>query len=431
MMNEMKTTGAVAANGGGGLLTDNEAKSGSRVTLVDAIRGFCLFGILQANMLIFQYGLIGTEFFALFQATALDQKAYNWLEVLVAGSFLPIFMFLYGYSLVKLRNGLLAKGRKPWRSLVRRFVLLLMIGGLHSYFFWDGDILFLYGLISFGLLLFIRCKPRTLFIWATSMMLLLGGLDLLGNLIESPDDQPKEDRLKQEEYVKRSIPVFQTGSYNEIVQFRDKEDPLDMDDFELAAVAILSPVMLLPMFLFGMAAAGTALFRHPQRERRKYLLWGLVFGSIGGALKFFSVFSIFGVKLAGSSIIGGPMLAMGYLFLAALLLSSLRPASIVLRAFQAVGKLSMSNYLMQTFICTTLFYGYGFGWFGKLGVVPGILLGLLIYALLAAASDLWLRKLPFAGPFEYILRAGTYWSISGKMKPKEIVKQETPPNLLF
>ncbi len=417
MMNEMKTTGAVAA--GGGLLTGNGADSGSRVTLIDAIRGFCLFGILQANMLIFQYGLIGTEFLALFQATELDQMAYNWLQVLVAGSFLPIFMFLYGYSLVKLRNGLLAKGRKPWRSLVRRFGLLLMIGGLHSYFFWDGDILFLYGLIGFGLLLFIRCKPRTLVIWATSMMLLLGGLDLLGNLIGSTDNQPTADRTKQEEYVKRSIPVFQTGSYNEIVQFRDKEDPLDMDDFELAAVAILSPVMMLPMFLFGMAAAGTDLFRHPQRERRKYLLFALVFGFTGGALKFFSVFGIFGVKLTGSSLIGGPLLAIGYLFLAALLLSSLRPASILLRAFQAVGKLSMSNYLMQTLICTTLFYGYGFGWFGKLGVVPGILLGLLIYALLAAASDFWLRKLSFAGPFEYILRAGTYWSFTGKIKARK------------
>jgi uncharacterized protein len=416
-MNETKKTEwAVAADFA--LPAENETKSGSRVTLVDAIRGFCLFGILQANMLIFQYGMIGTEFLALFQATELDQKAYNWLQVLVAGSFLPIFMFLYGYSLVKLRNGLLAKGCKPWRSLIRRFLLLIMIGSLHSYFFWDGDILFLYGLISFGLLLFIRCKPRTLIIWATVMMLLLGGLDLLGNLIGSPDDQPTADRTKQEEYVKRSIPVFQTGSYKEVLQFRDKEDPLNLDDSELAAVAILSPIMLLPMFLFGMAAAGTSLFRHPQRERRKYLLLGLVCTSIGCALKLLSVFHIFGIKLASGSLIGGPLLAIGYLFLAALLLSSLRPASILLRAFQAVGKLSMSNYLMQTLICTTLFYGYGFGWFGKLGVVPGILLGLLIYALLAAASDLWLRKLSFAGPFEYILRAGTYWSFTGKIKAK-------------
>jgi uncharacterized protein len=212
--------------------------------------------------------------------------------------------------------------------------------------------------------------------------------------------------------------VFQTGSYKEVLQFRDKEDPLNLDDSELAAVAILSPIMLLPMFLFGMAAAGTSLFRHPQRERRKYLLLGLVCTSIGCALKLLSVFHIFGIKLASGSLIGGPLLAIGYLFLAALLLSSLRPASILLRAFQAVGKLSMSNYLMQTLICTTLFYGYGFGWFGKLGVVPGILLGLLIYALLAAASDLWLRKLSFAGPFEYILRAGTYWSFTGKIKAK-------------
>ncbi|MHA7963926.1 DUF418 domain-containing protein [Paenibacillus sp. CAU 1782] len=409
-------------------LAGNTPESRGRISLVDAIRGFCLFGILQANMLIFQYGLTGTEYLALFETTALDQKVYDWLNVLVAGSFMPIFMFLYGYSLIKLRHGLLAKGRKPWRSLIRRFTLLLIIGGLHSYFLWDGDILFLYGLISFALLLFIRCKPRTLVIWAASMMLILGGLGLSGDLFGGSEDQMLGDNQKQEDYVKRSIPMYQTGSYNEIVQFRAKEDPLGLDDTVMAAVAILAPVMLLPMFLFGMAAAGTELFRHPQRERRKYLLCALVFVSIGGALKFFSVFHIFGIELASGSLIGGPLLAIGYLFLAALILSSLQPASILLRAFQSVGKLSMSNYLMQTIICTTLFYGYGFGLFGKLGVLPGIFIGLFIYALLAVASDLWLRKLPFGGPFETILRIGAYWSFSGKIKPNrktEAVPQNT------
>jgi uncharacterized protein len=52
-----------------------------------------------------------------------------------------------------------------------------------------------------------------------------------------------------------------------------------------------------------------------------------------------------------------------------------------MNGFESVGKLSLSNYLLQTVICTTIFYGYGLGLFGKLGIIPGIFLCLIIYGI--------------------------------------------------
>jgi uncharacterized protein len=75
----------------------------------------------------------------------------------------------------------------------------------------------------------------------------------------------------------------------------------------------------------------------------------------------------------------------------------------------AVGQMALTNYLMHSLVCTTLFYGYGFGWFGALErhqlyyVVAGIWLFQLI------ASPIWLRYFLF-GPFEWLWRSLTYWS---------------------
>lgn len=75
----------------------------------------------------------------------------------------------------------------------------------------------------------------------------------------------------------------------------------------------------------------------------------------------------------------------------------------------------MTNYLMQTVICTTIFYGYALGWFGEIGVLNGVLLGIAIYAVQAVVSSFilyWFKN----GPFERLLRIATYWSFSGKAR---------------
>lgn len=72
-----------------------------------------------------------------------------------------------------------------------------------------------------------------------------------------------------------------------------------------------------------------------------------------------------------------------------------------------MGKMSVSNYLAQSIITTTIFYAYGFGLFGKIGYFFGILLTIVIYTIQLFVSTYWLRKYRM-GPVEYIWRLGTY-----------------------
>lgn len=89
-----------------------------------------------------------------------------------------------------------------------------------------------------------------------------------------------------------------------------------------------------------------------------------------------------------------------------------------MRRFEAVGRLSLTNYLMQSVICTTIFYGYGLGLFGRAGVIIGAVIALAVYGTQLWFSPLYLKKFS-SGPVEYLLRIWTYLSWKGQPRKKK------------
>ncbi|MCQ6563236.1 DUF418 domain-containing protein [Paenibacillus mendelii] len=391
--------------------TNTVQKEGKeRVRIIDAIRGFSLLGILMANMLIFQYGLYGKDKLESFNPSAWDIGFHKLLQIMIEGSFMPIFMFLFGYGLYKMKDSLVSKGLKYKRYLSRRFLMLLLLGVLHGLLLWEGDILAAYGLMGFCLLLFIRRKPRTMLIWGIVLSVLFAGL---GYGSQKEDDKAE---IRMKHYIEESIDVMGSGTYMEIQEFRMNADPLDLSGAPVILLILFAPVFLAPMFLFGMAAASKQWFHNPRKERSRYSRLTLLFLPAGLTMKtaavLWSASPWSGVLMIG----GGQLLALGYIFLLAFVLPGLSRRSFTIAAFESVGRMSLTNYLMQTVICTTIFYGYGLGLYGRIGVVTGILLSLLIYAVQAVISAWVWRKYQF-GPVERLLRMWTYFSLSGKARP--------------
>ncbi len=77
------------------------------------------------------------------------------------------------------------------------------------------------------------------------------------------------------------------------------------------------------------------------------------------------------------------------------------------RALAATGQMAFTNYLLQTVICTTIFYGHGFGLFGKVERLEQILIVLTVWVVLLVLSPVWLRYFRF-GPAEWLWRCLTY-----------------------
>jgi len=81
----------------------------------------------------------------------------------------------------------------------------------------------------------------------------------------------------------------------------------------------------------------------------------------------------------------------------------------------AVGRLALSNYLLQSLVCTTIFYSYGLGLFGKVGPALGLALTVLIFALQIPLSVWWMKRFRF-GPAEWLWRTLTY----GRLQPMRV-----------
>ena len=83
-----------------------------------------------------------------------------------------------------------------------------------------------------------------------------------------------------------------------------------------------------------------------------------------------------------------------------------------LRWAAPLGRMAFTNYLMQSLIFSAVFYGYGFGLFGKLSVSAALGLGIMVYIAQVFASRWWLTHFNF-GPVEWLWRTLMY----GQMQP--------------
>lgn len=377
----------------------------NRVQLIDSLRGFSLLGILMANLLIFHYGIWGRDEIDLDSLSKLDLFSLQFIKIAFEATFLPIFSLLFGYSLITFVESIHNRGNQSRWYLLRRGIGLFVIGILHSTYIWEGDILLLYGLMLFLLLPFIHRRAKTLLIWSAILVVLLGLLSY---------GEIEEDAVEQKEmqvFIEETNSIYANGTYMEILDYRNNAIPPGFEDPILLFILLLmSPIVMLPMFLLGMAMAKMDYFSHPAKEQKSYLFGWLLFPT-GLVLKLLAYNDGFEAYSAIFIQVGGQLLAIGYILIFSFLYSKYRHR-FIFTALESMGKLSLSNYLMQSIICTFIFYGYGLGLFNTLGVFYSIILGVIIFSIQCMCSVFYLQFFK-RGPFEYVLRVWTNLSLSG------------------
>jgi len=170
------------------------------------------------------------------------------------------------------------------------------------------------------------------------------------------------------------------------------------------------------MFLLGFYAYRKGFFRWPLDHQpfiRKAMVYGLGLGLVCNPLFAWfahseadfppSVSGMIGIVMYG---IGVPGLAVGIAALVVTLWQSdaWRKA---LGVFAPVGRMALTNYLMQTAVSLFIFYGWGLGYYGKVGPLTATLLALAIFAAQVVLSSIWLKYFAY-GPIEWIWRQLTY-----------------------
>ncbi|MEK3969690.1 DUF418 domain-containing protein [Bacillus sp. FSL M7-0558] len=372
---------------------------GSRVELIDSLRGFSLLGILIVNMLNFQYDY---DFEKMFDSSFWGQELGVYVtEILFQGSFYPIFSFLFGYSFIKLIESTKAKGLNTNAIVVRRGFGLIVLGMLHYIFIWNGDILLYYGACMLFLMMFMSSRIKTMLIWSG----VLGALSLVVSpymmkLVHGTDELLTD--------------VYAKGDYADILLSRiTVEDDMMIVTIILAIVSItLMPILgflfgtmtVGPFALLGMVIGKRGHLTEEDRGRayRKGWVWVIV---VGLALKCATFIDAPWSEFV--MVLGGYVLAIGYIQ-AFIVFYYSKAAEGLKRLLAGLGRLSLSNYLAQSIICTTIFYSYGLGLFGQMGSMFGLLLAVGLYTAQLFISYLYLKKWR-RGPVEWMMGKWVYW----------------------
>lgn len=251
-------------------------------------------------------------------------------------------------------------------------------------------------------MMFINRKPKTLLIWATILLALI--------TLMSYQTDPNTNINDFAPYIEKEHKVHETGSYMDHVNFRLTESPFDYIGingfFGLVFISIFAIIFMSPLFLLGMYVGKKGwLFEIDKHIPSIKKIW-LITGIFSFTIKILAVFVKHPILIMLQD--GLTSVTMTFFYGSTIiLLFHYKKASRLLTYMANMGKMSVSNYLAQSIITTTIFYAYGFGLFGKIGYFFGILLTIGIYTIQLFVSTYWLQKYRM-GPIEYAWRMGTY-----------------------
>ena len=385
-----------------------------RIDSLDVLRGFALLGILIMNIQLF-----AMPDAAYFNPTAYGDldgaNFYVWLgsRLLADQKFMTIFSMLFGAGIVLMTTR--AEARGGGRSVhYRRMGWLAIIGLLHAHLLWSGDILFIYGVC--GMLVYpLRHHPpgrlivvglvtlavSSVFFIAAGAALAYWPEDALSGFV-STTWQPTPA------VIDAALAAYR-GSWIEQLPARSSSAL----GFETFVMLVWGGWRAAGLMLIGMALFKLEVFS-AMRSRRFYaslvaaaLLVGIPMQAYGLRLDFaenWGVASFF--QLRQFNYWPSILVSLGYVGVV-MLVCQTAALRTVTRPFAAVGQMALTNYLLHTIICTTIFYGHGLGYYGsvdRLGQL-GIVVGVWVVQLIT--SPLWLRRSRF-GPAEWMWRSLTY-----------------------
>ena len=135
-----------------------------RIISIDVLRGFALLGILIMN--ITSFAMPSMSYFSplVYDVSFTNHIIYCISHVIADQKFMAIFSMLFGASTLLFINSSIKKGKRPFLLFYFRNFWLLIIGYIHSTYFWYGDILFIYAFCSFFLYFFKTVSPWKQFI---------------------------------------------------------------------------------------------------------------------------------------------------------------------------------------------------------------------------------------------------------------------------
>ena len=393
-----------------------------RIVYLDVLRGMAILFIFIANVYTFSgWYALSDEVKNGMSAAPLNEVIKQFTVVFIDGKWYSLFSILFGIGFVIQYENAKQKGKSFALFFSKRMLGLLLFGSLHLFFLWLGDILALYALLGFVLILFRNHSNKSLLIWAL-VLLLLPIVHLLGMMLFD-NFYPSSLFGKFATYLSDnnvSIKADTGQSPGEALAFNWLDNTswkeffifnFGMPFIRLALILIEGRVFkVLACFLIGIWA-GRQMIHHQLLQNKallkKIAIGGLTLGIPMNILMAFSKLQsgdTWEIIQYSSYAFGVVPLACAY---AALLALALNFGHQYLLKLAPVGQMALSNYLFHTLISILIFYGVGFGLALETPLWLVMLIAVFIFTCQIVFSKYWLQYFKY-GPLEWLWRMMTY-----------------------
>ena len=372
----------------------------NRTIIVDIIRGFALIGVLIANFT--SYVDQQTPESVLNSiSSSLDTSLMNINTVFFEWKFMTLFSILFGYGFGLILESLQKKNINTNSFFIRRMFWLFIFGCIHSLFWW-ADVLHLYAMSGILLLLF-RKKPNdSILIYAVLFALVIPPL-----ISYAFRNQPA---TFTEADIQSLYNQYKTGNLFDVFKFNVN---FYYRMFIVSGSDLHDIIQTLGRFLFGYFLLRINLFHAVETKRHTFRRIALFTAPF--MIAYFIIrWLLLKETIRINQFLHAPLLSFGIICTTAFYVSILVLAYIsfgmnkFFTALQALGKMTLTNYLLISTFLIILLYGFGFN---KLGELPMHIIWLYAFVWLCGEivlSTYWLKYFRY-GPAEWIWRQLSYW----------------------
>lgn len=407
--------------------------SDERIDSVDTLRGLALLGIFVMNIPTFalpEAAFMNPPLAGGF--AGLDYGVWLVNHLFFEFKMMAIFSLLFGAGVALMGERIVATGRRPARTHYQRMGWLLLFGMLHAYLIWFGDILVAYAVIGMLVFPLRRLRARWLMVLGVAVLpvaMVFSGL--MQALFELMRSQAESGDPKMVKAWAETRAMFYPSPDD-----LDEERQRLLGSFFSRAVGTAPSVLQIQVYMLtmwglwrvgGLMLIGMALYKwrvlSAERSVRFYAaMTGLGFGLglpiVGTGVWMmhrsgFDPIAYFGV-VGMFNYVGSLGVAAGWVGLV-LLICRLGLLTRVRSLLASVGRMALTNYLMQSLIAAFIFYGWGLGYFGQLNRTELVPIVLGVWALQLVFSPLWLARFRF-GPMEWLWRSLTYMRLAPMRK---------------
>lgn len=362
---------------------------GERILALDVLRGFAMLGVLIAYCL-WSLGTAPPETF-----TPVDRVLGEFAGFAIDGKFYTILAFLFGLGF-SIQLGRAADDRAGMRVYRRRLAALAAIGLAHALLLRNGDILLPYALTGFLLIPFRRASDRVILAAAAIMLLVPEAVRIVWEASGNP--LPERPNLEGASYLAENLAWvgywYRTAPFNW---------PLN-----------------LTMFLFGLYAGRHQLITRLADDPRKLLVI-LGAGLAGGVALYLARLPLLDWRMLAGLMFTLHCWFLASAYVAALLLVLGTRGRAALSPFAAIGRLALTNYLLQAALIVPLCLVFDL--FNRFTPTTSLLLAVAVFVLVQVPFSLWwLRRFRF-GPAEWVWRMLAY----GRAPPLKLAQGDYAP----